>query len=393
MGDRPNNGIRTTSRDALRLSNRYEPPETDLEAQICTAFAAAFALDRVGVEDDFFDLGGDSLTAERLCMAIEEIGGCEFRPSLLFDVCTPAEIARRLGARKVAPALPVAERPPIFIVHGGGGYTMPRPAFFEGLAKDQRVVLFEMPGIRGGTPAPRRIEDLAAAYVAQITEDWPQGPVFLSSFCAGALTAMDMARQLALSGRPVAHLILLDPGAPKNLIHRFQGRRPPLYARIFEFFLSGRFSGGAAPEDFADEHCLDRRVRLRMLKDRWKSLRYKLVGASRKHLIPGVSVEAKARLWAAYKHFWPQPHDGSVDVICSSERLRLFQDPSGFWLHFLPNLMVAAAIEKHHDITGASGPEPARLLQLAVDRELARLSAGETGEMPENTITKSAAVG
>ena len=59
-----------SSRDSLALSIRYAAPDGELETLITDIFAEVFTLDRVGAEDDFFDLGEDSLAAEVLCALV-----------------------------------------------------------------------------------------------------------------------------------------------------------------------------------------------------------------------------------------------------------------------------------------------------------------------------------
>ena len=66
------------ARESLALSTSYEAPESALESLIAEVFAQALGLERVGVNDDFFDLGGDSLGAEIISMNISERTGQGF---------------------------------------------------------------------------------------------------------------------------------------------------------------------------------------------------------------------------------------------------------------------------------------------------------------------------
>jgi len=58
-------------RVSLPLSKPYVPPNNELEALAATTFAEVFNLDKVGIDDEFFELGGDSLLAEVLSLALE----------------------------------------------------------------------------------------------------------------------------------------------------------------------------------------------------------------------------------------------------------------------------------------------------------------------------------
>jgi hypothetical protein len=91
--DTPHSFIR---RDSLALSTAYVAPKDELEAQIATAFAEVFTLDYVGVNDDFLDLGGDSLLAEILGTVLSERIGQSFEISSLFEHGSPKRIATLL---------------------------------------------------------------------------------------------------------------------------------------------------------------------------------------------------------------------------------------------------------------------------------------------------------
>ena len=202
------------TRESLGLGTTYEAPAGELEKLIAGTFADVFELDRVGANDEFFDIGGNSLRGEVLSGLISEKAKRDFQISDLIEHTTPRRIAEFLSRKPNQPTDGV-RRPPIFIVHGRLGYTLPKPEFRQAFAKGQELFVFELPGIRGGLSFDRT-EDIAAAYVAKLVEHYPKGPVLIASFCVGALIALEMASQLAARDRPVAQLILLDPSLPKN---------------------------------------------------------------------------------------------------------------------------------------------------------------------------------
>ena len=88
------------------------PPRTPREEVLCGLFAEALGVDAVGMDDDFFALGGHSLLVTKLAMRIEAVLGAPVAVRQLFDHSTVARLAPRLGAT-TASRLPLGsiERP------------------------------------------------------------------------------------------------------------------------------------------------------------------------------------------------------------------------------------------------------------------------------------------
>ena len=83
------------------------PPRDDAEARLCDLFASLTGTARVGVDDDFFAVGGQSLLAMRLCALLTESLGREVPIALLFANPTPARLAAAMAslATDAGPAL------------------------------------------------------------------------------------------------------------------------------------------------------------------------------------------------------------------------------------------------------------------------------------------------
>ncbi|QYN17777.1 non-ribosomal peptide synthetase [Amycolatopsis sp. DSM 110486] len=87
---------------------------TEREAQLCRLFSDVLELPGIGVGDDFFALGGQSLLAVRLLSRIRTVLGADLDLATVFDAPTPAELARALDAAAPRPerrALRPASRP------------------------------------------------------------------------------------------------------------------------------------------------------------------------------------------------------------------------------------------------------------------------------------------
>jgi Phosphopantetheine attachment site len=164
------------ARESLNLQTPYELPAGKLEELIAGIFAEVFELDRIGAADESFDVGGDSLLGEVLSERITQRTGQDFQISDLFEHGSPRAIARFLFRKSTQPAMGAGGRPPIFLIHGRVGFTLPKPEFRKVFGESQEFHLFELPGLRGERSYDR-LEDIAAVYIAQLVERYPRGPI------------------------------------------------------------------------------------------------------------------------------------------------------------------------------------------------------------------------
>jgi thioesterase domain-containing protein/acyl carrier protein len=357
----------TIRRESLALPTPYEDPNTEREILIARLFAEVFDVDQIGVNDDFFDIGGDSLLAETLSLAISEHTGCEFQLSSLVEHGSPRQIAELLDGKlsnTAAPQAPAGQRlrPPIFIVHGRDGLTFPKPEFRRALADGQRLFMFELPGIRGGRYYDL-IEDIATVYVAQLEEHHKEGPIFLASFCMGALIVLEMAAQLAKKGRPVRQLVLLDPGIPK---------KEPVgsgYAYRLDPAETARADWKSRLQRFVQFR--PARSKKTTMAERFRRRLEKKQRAGRvKHPGLQLSLDALAKLRAAYRLYRPVPFGGAVAILSSRDRESVFRDPSHAWNELLPRRQVHVVMEHHQEVGGAA---TASMMQSIFDAALAEV--------------------
>ncbi|MBI3224256.1 MAG: non-ribosomal peptide synthase/polyketide synthase [Mycolicibacterium cosmeticum] len=113
------------------------PPQTATEESLCTLFGEVLGLDAVGVDDDFFDLGGHSLVSIRLINRVRATLGIEMSIRDVFDAPTVAELAASLDGR---PRTAMA-RPELA--------ASPRPEHIPASPAQQRLLLLERLGEHG----------------------------------------------------------------------------------------------------------------------------------------------------------------------------------------------------------------------------------------------------
>ena len=206
-------------------ANRRMPSRAGVEQGLVEIWEKSLQVTPVGITDNFFDLGGDSLTAVRVFSRIEAVFGKTLSIAVLFRSPTITALADRLLEQFAAgesTCLVEMQRGdggmPIFCVHGIGGNVVGFRDLARCLGSDQAVYGIEARGLYDDHPPDTSIEDMAAHYVAVARVAWPRGPYALAGLSFGGVVAFEMARQLAASGAQVALLALLD--APALGSHR-----------------------------------------------------------------------------------------------------------------------------------------------------------------------------
>jgi acetoacetyl-CoA synthetase len=170
----------------------------------------------IRVEDNFFDLGGDSLLAVQLFSEIERVSGRELAPVTIYCAPTIASLAAVLDeptAPRFPPLLSLkagTEGPPAFLAHGLGGTAMDFFQLVKHIQTQRPIYGMQAKGTDGVDQPFDRIEDLAQFHLDAIKELQPHGPYFLIGYSLGGLVTMEMAQRLTDEGEKVALLAMLE---------------------------------------------------------------------------------------------------------------------------------------------------------------------------------------
>lgn len=239
------------------LCGEFIAPRTELEEKLAAIWGEVLGVQRVGVEDNFFDLGGSSLLALRLTSRLRSALGVDLPLAALFTSPTVAGLAAAIenlsasGGRSesVAPADPLrlfdafvlhgygeAEamaglraaaqspgqrrslvplrpgggEPPLFCVHGLGGHVACFLPLARALSGTRPVYGFQGQGLEADEEPHDSIEAMASLYTRELQEAQPHGPYLLCGWSLGGLIALEMAQKLAAQGQATALVALLD---------------------------------------------------------------------------------------------------------------------------------------------------------------------------------------
>jgi amino acid adenylation domain-containing protein len=199
----------------------YLAPRDAVELALARMWAKCLGRPRVGVRDDFFDLGGNSIVAARLFAQIQRVFDRNLDPTALLRAPTIERLAPLLrhldqaGAwSSLVPIRAEGNRPPLFCMHAGAGTVLFYYPLARELGEDQPVYGLQARGLYGKQTPHSRVEEMATHYIQEIQTVQAHGPYHLAGFCLGAVLAFEVARQLSQEGERVSLLASFDGAAP-----------------------------------------------------------------------------------------------------------------------------------------------------------------------------------
>ncbi len=224
------------------------PPTTPVERQLAAIWCQVLGRNQVGLEDNFFEIGGDSLLSIQL-LALCQRARLPLNAETFFRHQTLGEQAQALAQqgldedlrrRALVVLQPAGEAAPLFCVHSAGGMVFGYIALARALGEDRPFYALQDSAALSeeNTATVVSVETLAARYCEEIEEAQPQGAIHLAGHSFGGLVALECARQLQTQGREVAKLILLDSFVPQNdpTIDEAQAQRTTLGHMLRVFY-------------------------------------------------------------------------------------------------------------------------------------------------------------
>ena len=203
------------------------------EEQMLTIWQEALG-DHVGIDDDFFDVGGHSLLALKLIARIKNAFDSDVQLATLFERPTAAALAQLVsgtsvatqGLRHLVEINTIGEGlPTIYCVHGAGGNVMNMRAIGELLEGEWNVIGIQAAGVDGVAEVHGSVAEFCDAYLEEVGLRQPEGPYVLAGYSAGGVIAHEMAARLEALGEDVLAVLLFDTTHPSLARSRFPTAR------------------------------------------------------------------------------------------------------------------------------------------------------------------------
>lgn len=374
-------------------SRTYLPARDEYERSLVEIWQQVLGLKEISVEDNFFDLGGNSLLAIQLFSLIEERFERTLPLATLFHHPTIAALAVRLQQEEdlaqwstVVNIQPHGDRPPFFCVHTFGGEVVNFAPLASFLGEDQPFYGLQARGIDGKQEPHTTIEEMAAYYIRAMRSVQAQGPYYIGGYCFGGIVAYEMACQLQALGEEVALVAIIDAYAPLQ-----EGRRKPKWnlRRVAQYILN-------LPIWIHDFVAMGEREMLVVVKRRLKILQKQmrhLLGKPMERLTPQEVIGMDLSYGPAHRvrlmelhmrailDYRPQLYAGEVTVL-RVRRMPLFKlyDHDVGWSQIVTGgVKVRIVPGAHHNILEAGyARDLAKELRAALDEAIERTHRNKT---------------
>ena len=223
------------------LTREYIAPRNELEEKLAAIWAELLGLERVGIRDNFFEIGGHSLLAVRILARMEKEFNVPLRLSMMFTAQTietvAPVIASKVNPESWSPLVHIKvtksessedSKPPLFLVHPVGGSVLCYHELSNELStlmkNEQPIYGLQASGFEEGQVVYQNLEEMASVYIEAIKQVQEKGPYYLAGQSLGGTLALEIAQQLQVQGNPVAFLALFDTYLPEHIPESMKSR-------------------------------------------------------------------------------------------------------------------------------------------------------------------------
>lgn len=222
--------------DIQSTATKYRAAENDTERSLLTMWSQVLGHPQIGVDDNFFQLGGNSILSMQL-IALAHEKGWHLSLKQLFQYQTIAELSQFLqyGGERTANQPSQVKTPlrclvpfsvdhskiPFFCVHPITGHVHSYYELAQRIQSKYRFIGIQSPMVDIDPPSFDNLETLAQHYVEAVQAEQPHGPYHLGGWSLGGLIAYEMAQILKKQKEEVQCLIIMDKDAyPYPFVHQ-----------------------------------------------------------------------------------------------------------------------------------------------------------------------------
>ncbi len=206
------------------LAAGYIAPSTPEEILLCELVAELLGLERIGLAENFFHLGGHSLVATRLAAQIHSRLDRDLPIRTIFEHPVLQDLAKQIGlvtdsATAFQLLLPIRTKgslPPLFCLHPVGGLCWSYANLLRHTPEEQPIYGIQARGFADERTLPETLDEAVTESIEHIRSIRSDGPYRLLGWSFGGILAHMVATRLQAEGEDVDRLILFDSYPPSN---------------------------------------------------------------------------------------------------------------------------------------------------------------------------------
>jgi len=235
----------------LEINHELVGPQDEYEKNLVNIWQEVLNLPSISIQDNFFDIGGNSLLAVRLSNSINSFFQQKIPLGAIFQFPTIEQLANLIKKGLESHSLSClaliqkgdVDMLPLFLFQGIDIY---RPLALR-LGRKQPVYGLSIEMLDKNEDFLENLEKLAAYYIVEMKTVQPDGPYLLGGISFGGMVALEVAQQLQKAGETVAVLALFDtPGTRPYIAKQLFGKVLGHLGNIQEFglrYLNKKISG------------------------------------------------------------------------------------------------------------------------------------------------------
>ncbi|MBT8086847.1 MAG: alpha/beta fold hydrolase [Gammaproteobacteria bacterium] len=307
-----------------------DPVDSDIAADILLdIWRRTLGFDDIGLDDDFFAIGGTSIQAAIAFSEIEQRLGRELPLSTLFEAGSVRALLKTLDeppgpASSLVSIQRRGHRPTVLACSGIGGNVVGLYGIARALGDGQPFYGLQPAALSDDAAPTESVEKIAADYIAA-SEPVRSGPVVLLGICFGAHIMLEIAQRLSKAGHPPALLIVMDPVFGDGEQPAPPGPKPTLAGYL-------RDTARLHVATYRSLEPADRRTWFKSkVSALWNRVRHGDPLRGSRLVLRQRRVEA-ANI-AAAERYNPARYDGETRVLMTTDRiLELADDPRKRWM-------------------------------------------------------------
>jgi polyketide synthase PksJ len=206
-----------TPREQLNINNAYCPPQNKLEEQLVILWQTVLGIQTIGIDDDFFTIGGHSLNALQVIDKTNKYFKCALSIQQLYKSSTIREMSLLIQknipsqAEIIVPLNQCKEKPPyLFLCHPASGMIYCFNFISAQILEPMSIYGIQDPSITEGSMLFNSVLDMATRYLKAMKTIQPQGPYYLMGYSFGGTIVYEMAHLLNQEDEHVALLAMID---------------------------------------------------------------------------------------------------------------------------------------------------------------------------------------